>query len=193
MAQTAQKPPIPRRRSTPSITRSSSSCSATAAYRTSSSPSASAFRLRRARAACKALEDAGIIVRRVTILDRKKLGFSLTAIIQIAMDRHTPERFASFEKKLRACPEVQACYLVAGQDADYLLKVVLPDMDHYQEILAEQDHPHRGRERRALELRDAAGDRHDGAAAGLPRAQLKCACMRVQMVATAAHREQDHQ
>jgi Lrp/AsnC family leucine-responsive transcriptional regulator len=83
----------------------------------------------------KALEEAGIIGRRVTILDRKKLGFSLTAIIQIAMDRHTPERFASFEKKLRACPEVQACYLVAGQDADYLLKVVLPDMDHYQEFL----------------------------------------------------------
>jgi Lrp/AsnC family transcriptional regulator, leucine-responsive regulatory protein len=83
----------------------------------------------------KALEDAGVIARRVTVLDRKKLGLTLTAIIQIAMDRHTPERFASFEKKVKACPEVQACYLVAGQEADYLLKVVLPDMDHYQEFL----------------------------------------------------------
>ncbi len=83
----------------------------------------------------QALEDLHVISRRVTLLDRTKLGLSLTAIIQIAMDRHTPERFASFEKKLRACPEVQACYLVAGQDADYLLKVVLPDMDHYQEFL----------------------------------------------------------
>jgi Lrp/AsnC family transcriptional regulator, leucine-responsive regulatory protein len=83
----------------------------------------------------KALEDASVIARRVTVLDRKKLGLTLTAIIQIAMDRHTPERFASFEKKVKACPEVQACYLVAGQEADYLLKVVLPDMDHYQEFL----------------------------------------------------------
>jgi Lrp/AsnC family leucine-responsive transcriptional regulator len=83
----------------------------------------------------QALEDQGVVMGRVTLLDRSKVGLSLTAIIQIAMDRHTPERFASFEKKVRACPEVQACYLVAGQDADYLLKVVLPDMDHYQEFL----------------------------------------------------------
>jgi Lrp/AsnC family transcriptional regulator, leucine-responsive regulatory protein len=83
----------------------------------------------------KALEDSGVIGKRRTLLDRKKLGFSLTAIIQIAMDRHTPERFAGFEKQVRACPEVQACYLVAGQEADYLLQVVLPDMDHYQEFL----------------------------------------------------------
>ena len=39
----------------------------------------------------RALEDAGIIVRQVTILDHKKLGLSLTAIILIGMDRHTPE------------------------------------------------------------------------------------------------------
>jgi len=83
----------------------------------------------------QALEDQGVVKGRVTLLDRSKVGLSLTAIIQIAMDRHTPERFASFEKKVRTCPEVQACYLVAGQDADYLLKVVLPDMEHYQEFL----------------------------------------------------------
>ena len=83
----------------------------------------------------QALEDRRVVVRRVTLLDRGKVGLLLTAIIQIAMDRHTPERFAGFEKRVRACPEVQACYLVAGQDADYLLKVVLPDMEHYQEFL----------------------------------------------------------
>lgn len=98
------------------------------AQRVGLSPSACSRRV-------QALEDEKVIARRVTLLDRSKLGLSLTAIIQIAMDRHTPERFASFEKKVRACPEVQACYLVAGQDADYLLKVVLPDMDHYQEFL----------------------------------------------------------
>ena len=38
----------------------------------------------------RALEEAGIIVRTVTILDHKKLGLSLTAIILIGMDRHTP-------------------------------------------------------------------------------------------------------
>lgn len=83
----------------------------------------------------KALEAAGIILKRVALLERKALGLSLTAIIHIVMDRHTPERFARFEEKLQACPEVQACYLITGQDADYLLMVVVPDMDAYQEFL----------------------------------------------------------
>lgn len=83
----------------------------------------------------RALEDAGVIVRKVTILDHKKLGLSLTAIILIGMDRHTPERFAEFEKQVGEYPEVQECYLITGQDADYMLKVVVPDMDHYHHFL----------------------------------------------------------
>lgn len=83
----------------------------------------------------KALEDAGIIVRRVTILDHKKLGLSLTAIILIGMDRHTPERFEAFERQVDEYPEVQECYLITGQDADYMLKVVVPGMDDYHEFL----------------------------------------------------------
>lgn len=83
----------------------------------------------------RALEDAGVIVRQVTILDHKKLGLSLTAIILIGMDRHTPERFATFERQVGEYPEVQECYLITGQDADYMLKVVVPDMDHYHHFL----------------------------------------------------------
>lgn len=83
----------------------------------------------------KALEEAGIILRRVTLLDRKKLGLSLTVILQIGMDRHTPERFQEFEATVASFPEVQECYLVTGQEADYQLKVVVPDMDAYQEFL----------------------------------------------------------
>lgn len=83
----------------------------------------------------RALEEAGIIVRKVTILDHKKLGLSLTAIILIGMDRHTPERFSAFEEQIAEYPEVQECYLITGQDADYMLKVVVPDMDHYHHFL----------------------------------------------------------
>ena len=85
----------------------------------------------------KALEDAGVIQKRVAQLDRKLLGLSLTALIQIAMDRHTPERFAHFEEVVKRCPEVQTCYLITGQQADYLLVVTVPDMEHYQTLLLE--------------------------------------------------------
>lgn len=83
----------------------------------------------------RALEDAGIILRRVTVLDRRKLGLSLTVLVHISMDRHTPERFAAFEEKVSGYPEVQECYIITGQEADYQLKVVVQDMDHYQEFL----------------------------------------------------------
>ena len=81
------------------------------------------------------LEEAGVIEGKVTLLNASKLDLKLTALIQISMDRHTPERFAVFEEAVRACPEVIECLLVTGQAADYLLKVVVPDMECYQEFL----------------------------------------------------------
>lgn len=83
----------------------------------------------------KQLEDDGYIVRQVALLDRKKLGLSLTAYVLIGMDKHTPERFEHFQEVIRSCPEVLECSLVTGMDADYQLKVVVADMDHYQQFL----------------------------------------------------------
>ena len=83
----------------------------------------------------KILEENGIIENRVTLLDRKKLGLDITAIIQIGMDRHTPEKFNVFESQISAYEEVIECYLITGQDADYIIKVVVPDMDAFQEFL----------------------------------------------------------
>ena len=83
----------------------------------------------------KALEEAGIVLRRVTLLERKMLGLSLTVLLLIGMDRHTPERFESFEREIAAIDEVLECYLVTGQQADYMLKLVVPDMDSYQQLL----------------------------------------------------------
>ena len=83
----------------------------------------------------KQLEDDGYISRQVALLDRKMLGLSLTAYVLIGMDRHTPERFENFEAAIRTLPQVLECSLVTGMDADYQLKVVVPDMDHYQKLL----------------------------------------------------------
>jgi Lrp/AsnC family transcriptional regulator, leucine-responsive regulatory protein len=83
----------------------------------------------------RALEEAGIIAGYRAHLDAGKLGLSLMALIHIAMDRHTPERFANFEAQVAALPEVLECLLITGQDADYQLKVVVRDMQAYQELL----------------------------------------------------------
>jgi len=83
----------------------------------------------------KALEEAGYILNTVTLLDAKKLGLDLIAMISISMDRHTPERFESFESAILGYEEVLECYLITGQSADYVLKVVVQDMDAYQQFL----------------------------------------------------------
>ncbi|HJO12389.1 MAG: Lrp/AsnC family transcriptional regulator [Gammaproteobacteria bacterium] len=83
----------------------------------------------------KQLQDAGIIKRQVTLLNASKLELKLIALIQISMDRHTPDRFDIFEGKVKAYPEVTECLLITGQSADYQLKVVVPDMEYYQEFL----------------------------------------------------------
>ena len=81
------------------------------------------------------LEDAGVIGTRVVRLDPRKIGLDLTVLIHIRMDRHTPERFAQFESVVRAYPEVQECYLITGQEADYQLKIAVPNMEEYQRFL----------------------------------------------------------
>lgn len=83
----------------------------------------------------RALEEAGIIAGYRALLDARKLGLTLTALIHISMDRHTPERFENFEAEIRTVPEIVECLLITGQDADYQLKVVVRDMDAYQELL----------------------------------------------------------
>ncbi len=83
----------------------------------------------------RALEDAGIIAGYRAMLDAKTLGLSLTALVHISMDKHTPERFEGFEKVIRNLPEILECLLITGQAADYQLKVVVRDMDAYQELL----------------------------------------------------------
>ncbi|MBT3046865.1 MAG: Lrp/AsnC family transcriptional regulator [Candidatus Thiodiazotropha sp.] len=83
----------------------------------------------------RALEESGIITGYRAHLDAGKLDLNMTALIHIAMDRHTPERFENFERKIKSLPEVMECLLITGQDADYQVKVVVRDMEAYQALL----------------------------------------------------------
>ena len=86
----------------------------------------------------RALEESGLIVGYRALLDARKLGLTLMALVHISMDLHTPERFANFEASVTVLPEVLECLLITGQDADYQLKVAVRDMDHYQTLLLDK-------------------------------------------------------
>lgn len=81
------------------------------------------------------MEEAGLIGDHVILLDADQLGLKLMALVQISMDRHTPDRFERFEREIRKHPEILECLLITGQSADYQLKVIVPDMSAYQEFL----------------------------------------------------------
>lgn len=83
----------------------------------------------------KQLIEAGYISKQVALLNPKKLGLTLTVFVLVGMDRHTPERFEHFQSVLKDHPEIVECCLITGMDADYQLKVIVPDIDYYQKLL----------------------------------------------------------
>jgi Lrp/AsnC family transcriptional regulator, leucine-responsive regulatory protein len=86
----------------------------------------------------RVLEASGVIAGYRAHLDPGKLGLSLMVLLSISMDRHTPERFERFETEIAGMPEVLECLLITGRDADYQLKILVRDMDHYQSLLLER-------------------------------------------------------
>lgn len=83
----------------------------------------------------KALEDAQIISGYSALLNAQSLGLDLMALISISMDKHTQERFQTFNQAIQRLPNVLECLLVTGQSADYQLKVIVKDLQAYQDLL----------------------------------------------------------
>lgn len=82
----------------------------------------------------RALERDGIISRYVTLLDPLALGLSANAFINISLKTQTKCALDNFETAINAYPEVMECYLMSG-DSDYLLRVVVSDIQALQSLL----------------------------------------------------------
>jgi DNA-binding Lrp family transcriptional regulator len=85
----------------------------------------------------KRLEDEGIIQRRVTILDREKLGLDFEVYCTVKLSLPTKENLDTFEQSVRRWPEVVQCATVTGA-ADYELRIVTRDMHAFDELLREK-------------------------------------------------------
>ncbi|WP_454892286.1 Lrp/AsnC family transcriptional regulator [Aestuariirhabdus haliotis] len=84
------------------------------------------------------LQEAGIIDRQVTLLDQEALGLSLTIYINVNLGNQLSSRLDNFEARIAEYDEVLECALVTGSDADYFLKVVMPDMATYERFLLKE-------------------------------------------------------
>ena len=83
----------------------------------------------------KQLEDNGYIDRYIALLNPKKLGLELTIIVSVGLSSHDHKIMTSFEEIIKTFPEVVQCHLIAGQAQDYMLKVVVSNLNDYQEFL----------------------------------------------------------
>lgn len=81
----------------------------------------------------KRMESSGIIDKYVTILNRKKVGTSLTVFNQVTMITQTLEISKKFDEAIAKLPEVVECHFVSG-GFDYLLKIIVPDMETYHKF-----------------------------------------------------------
>ena len=82
----------------------------------------------------RALEEAGYISRYVTLLDALRVGLKVSVFIHVTLERQIEPALEAFEKAVRDRPEVMECYLMTG-DADYLLRVVVPDIQHLEDFI----------------------------------------------------------
>ena len=73
------------------------------------------------------LEEDGVIQRRVTLLDGKKLNLNTTVFVSIRTVHHNAEWAEQFSRVISDFSEVVEFYRLAGK-ADYLLKIVVPDI-----------------------------------------------------------------
>tara|TARA_B100000809_G_scaffold226713_1_gene238546 strand:+ start:4563 stop:5045 length:483 start_codon:yes stop_codon:yes gene_type:complete len=83
----------------------------------------------------KMLQEAGIINRQITLLNQDQLGLPISIYVMVCLENQESARLENFDRCISAWPEVLECSLITGSDADYLLKVVMPDMDYYQRFL----------------------------------------------------------
>jgi Lrp/AsnC family leucine-responsive transcriptional regulator len=100
------------------------------APRVALSPAPCLRRLRR-------LEESGVIVRYAAIVDARKVGLGLTAILDVTLDKQAEHARSTFRKAVHKWPEALSCHALSGP-WDYSLTVVAPDLEHYSKFLMEK-------------------------------------------------------
>jgi Lrp/AsnC family transcriptional regulator len=78
----------------------------------------------------KRLEEAGIIRKRVALVDPRRVGRGVTVFVTVRTSNHTEEWLQKFASGVAALPEVMEFYRISG-DVDYLLKVLVGDIAEY--------------------------------------------------------------
>jgi DNA-binding Lrp family transcriptional regulator len=84
----------------------------------------------------KELESTGVIRGYTALIDREKVGLALAVIAEVNLTRHHEDDVRRFEQAVVDCPQIVGCWATTGQ-ADYVVKVLVPDIHAYERFLHE--------------------------------------------------------
>jgi DNA-binding Lrp family transcriptional regulator len=84
----------------------------------------------------KEMEASGIIRGYTALVDREKVGLTLCVLAEVNLTRHNEDDVRRFEQAVAEAPQIVSCYATTGQ-ADYLIKVLVPDIKSYENFLHE--------------------------------------------------------
>lgn len=79
----------------------------------------------------KSLRDTGVIQKEVAVLDQQKLGFGITAVVSVELERDRLDQIDAFKRKARQDRQVTNFYCIAGE-ADFMMIVVAKDIADYE-------------------------------------------------------------
>jgi Lrp/AsnC family leucine-responsive transcriptional regulator len=85
----------------------------------------------------KRMQSEGIIRKYSVELDRTRLGYKDTVVVQLTLESHTDETLYQFGRTLAEIPEVLDAYLVSG-DYDYFIRIAVKDTRDYERLLRER-------------------------------------------------------
>ncbi|MCH8215002.1 MAG: Lrp/AsnC family transcriptional regulator [Proteobacteria bacterium] len=80
------------------------------------------------------LEESGVISNYVTLIDAASVGLMVSVFVNVSLERQVERELEVFQNAIRERPEVMECYLMTGE-ADFLLRVVVPDLMAYERFL----------------------------------------------------------
>ena len=80
------------------------------------------------------LEESGVISDYVTLIDAASVGLTVSVFVNVSLEKQVERELDVFQNATRERPEVMECYLMTGE-ADFLLRVVVPDLMAYERFL----------------------------------------------------------
>ncbi|HUD41302.1 MAG TPA: Lrp/AsnC family transcriptional regulator [Dokdonella sp.] len=83
------------------------------------------------------LEAAGVIAGYGAWIDPTAVGLGLQAFVRVQLEQHGPSAIEHFVARVQRWDEVVACHALTG-DMDYLLHVVVADLEHFSRFLLDK-------------------------------------------------------